>query len=96
MPFEHEAFSLRSLARVTVGKDHFMKNRFVVLYEIVTHCAASAVLWRRWSEDISDAKNFDDLPENCKKYILRIEELVECKIQYIGTGPGREDVIERS
>ena len=43
--------------------------------------------------DISNIRFRDDLPENAKKYIDRIEELVGCPIKFIGTGAGRENMI---
>lgn len=43
--------------------------------------------------DISKCKSFDELPENAKKYVRRIEELTNCKVKYLGTGPSREDII---
>lgn len=46
--------------------------------------------------DISKCKKFEELPENAKKYLLRIEELTDVKIKFIGTGPGREDIIIRN
>lgn len=46
-----------------------------------------------WSEDISDIKEFEKLPENCKKYIRRIEELCGVKIATVGVGPDREQNI---
>ena len=48
-----------------------------------------------WSEDISDIREFDKLPENCKKYIERIEELCGVKISTVGVGPDREQNIVR-
>ena len=45
--------------------------------------------------DISACKKYEDLPENAKKYIERIEALTSTKIKFIGTGPGREDMIVR-
>ena len=48
-----------------------------------------------WKEDISNIKEFDKLPEAAKKYILRVEELIGCKITSIGVGPGRDQNIER-
>jgi adenylosuccinate synthase len=48
-----------------------------------------------WSEDITTCKNFDDLPENCQKYILRVQELIGVPIRWIGVGPNRADVIDR-
>ena len=46
--------------------------------------------------DISNCKTFDELPENAKKYIKRIEELTDTPIKFIGTGAGRENIIVRS
>ena len=48
-----------------------------------------------WNEDISDIKEFDKLPLAAKKYILRVEELIGCRISSIGVGPGRDQNIER-
>lgn len=43
--------------------------------------------------DISNIKRREDLPENAKKYLNRIEELVGVPIKFIGTGAGRENMI---
>lgn len=43
--------------------------------------------------DISKIKRREDLPENAKKYLNRIEELVGVPIKFIGTGADREDMI---
>lgn len=45
--------------------------------------------------DISKCKTFEELPENAKKYINRIEELTATPVKFIGTGAGREDIIVR-
>ena len=43
--------------------------------------------------DISKIKNREDLPQNAKVYLNRIEELVGVPIKFIGTGADREDMI---
>lgn len=43
--------------------------------------------------DITNCKTYEDLPKNAKKYIERIEELTNTKVKFIGTGPGRNDII---
>ncbi len=48
-----------------------------------------------WTEDISDCRRFEDLPENTRAYVLRLEELIRCRISGIGVGPGREQAIMR-
>lgn len=48
-----------------------------------------------WTEDISGVKNFEDLPENAKKYILKLEEILEVPINFIGVGVHRSEMIYR-
>lgn len=43
--------------------------------------------------NIEGIKNREDLPENAKKYLDRIEEIVKVPIKFIGTGAGRESMI---
>ena len=45
--------------------------------------------------DISKCKTFDELPENAKKYVNRIEELTDTPVKFIGTGAARENIIVR-
>lgn len=45
--------------------------------------------------DISSCKTFDELPENAKIFLNRIEELTSTKISFIGTGAGRNEIIAR-
>jgi adenylosuccinate synthase len=48
-----------------------------------------------WKEDISGVKNFDDLPVNAQRYVLRVQELLGVPVRWIGVGPNRLDVIDR-
>jgi adenylosuccinate synthase len=48
-----------------------------------------------WTEDISKARTEADLPENARKYIARIEELVGTQVSVVGVGPGREENVIR-
>ena len=48
-----------------------------------------------WWEDISDAREFDDLPAKARDYVLRLEELAGAHVSCIGVGPGREQTIVR-
>lgn len=45
--------------------------------------------------DISNCKSFDELPDNAKKYLRKIEEFTGVPVKFIGTGAGREDMIVR-
>ncbi|ATD56117.1 adenylosuccinate synthase [Clostridium chauvoei] len=46
-----------------------------------------------WGEEVADARSYEELPENAKKYLKRIEELTETKISIIGVGPRRDQTI---
>ncbi|OKI99990.1 adenylosuccinate synthase [Kitasatospora sp. CB01950] len=47
-----------------------------------------------WSEDISKAKTFADLPKNAQAYVKALEEMSGAPISAIGVGPGRTETIE--
>jgi adenylosuccinate synthase len=49
-----------------------------------------------WMQDTSGIKNYEDLPENARKYIEKIEELIECPIKFIGVGMMRDQMIEKN
>ena len=46
-----------------------------------------------WEEDITSIKNFEELPENAKKYINAIENFIEIPITFISVGPERNQNI---
>ena len=48
-----------------------------------------------WKEDITKARSWDDLPETCKKYIERIEKLLEVPVSIISVGPDRAETFFR-
>ena len=51
--------------------------------------------FKGFTEDLSACRKFEELPEVCRKYISRLEELCECPISMVGVGPDRAQVIER-
>ena len=48
-----------------------------------------------WKCDIRGIKKYEDLPENCRKYIEFIEEQIGYPITMVSNGPGRNDIIYR-
>ncbi len=48
-----------------------------------------------WKCDIRGIKEYEELPENCRKYIEFVEEKIEYPITMVSNGPGREDIIHR-
>ncbi len=49
-----------------------------------------------WQEDIGGVKRFSDLPENCKRYIQRIEEETATPVRFVSVGPGREQSFNKT
>lgn len=48
-----------------------------------------------WKSDIRGIRKYEELPENCRKYIEFIEQQIEYPITMVSNGPGREDIIYR-
>ena len=48
-----------------------------------------------WTEDITGARAFDDLPKNARDYVLALEKMSGARISAIGVGPDREAIVVR-
>ncbi|RJW36274.1 adenylosuccinate synthase [Clostridiales bacterium TF09-2AC] len=48
-----------------------------------------------WKCDIRGIKDYEELPENCRKYIEFVEKEIEAPIAMVSNGPGRDDIIMR-
>ena len=46
-----------------------------------------------WASSTAGITKYNDLPEEAKKYLRRIEEIVETNIDIISTGPERTETI---
>ncbi|MBL1066000.1 adenylosuccinate synthase [Streptomyces sp. 7-21] len=47
-----------------------------------------------WSEDISGARSFEDLPKNARAYVEALQDMSGAPVSAIGVGPGREQTIQ--
>lgn len=48
-----------------------------------------------WDEQgVATAKTFDELPENAKKYVYRVQELATVPALFVSIGPGREQTLQ--
>ena len=63
--------------------------------DVYTHYDWEAVYetHKGWKQDISKAKTYDELPQNAKLYLKRLEEILGIKITIISVGPDREQTI---
>ena len=48
-----------------------------------------------WKCDIRGIRNYEELSENCRRYIEFIEERIGYPITMVSNGPGRRDIIYR-
>ena len=48
-----------------------------------------------WKSDIRGITKYEELPENCRKYIEFIEKELEVPVTMVSNGPGRDDIIYR-
>ena len=48
-----------------------------------------------WKTSLSDIRKYEDLPENTKKFISKVEDLIGAPIRIVSVGPDREQTITR-
>lgn len=70
-------------------------ENFPAVLEELADCVPVYETLKGFDDDVSSCRSFDELPEACKKYIERLEELCDCHISMVGVGPDREQIIER-
>ena len=70
-------------------------NNFPASLEDLAKCEPVYEELDGWNEDLTNIEKFEDLPENAKKYITRIEELIDVNIDLVSVGPNRTQTIIR-
>ncbi len=81
--------------RICVGykyKGNIVKN-FTTNMKILQNCQPVYEEFDGWWDDITKVRTYDKLPNNAKKYLRRIEELLKVPISIISVGPKREQTI---
>jgi len=59
------------------------------------HCEPVYEEMEGWQKEIGSARCWDDLPQRCRDYIVRISELIKAPIELVGTGPRRDQFVTR-
>jgi len=62
---------------------------------IVQACEVEYEEMPGWTEDITNVKSFDDLPNNARAYVKRLEDLMGVPVTFIGVGANRDQMIEK-
>jgi adenylosuccinate synthase len=90
---------LTGLEHVMIGKAYKYKGKDLASMpaslEVLGNVEVEYESLPGWTEDISQCRTFEELPLNCQRYILRVQELIGVPIRWIGVGPNRLDVIDR-
>ena len=47
-----------------------------------------------WSEDISQAQEFADLPPSAQAYVKALEDMIGAPVAAVGTGPRRDQTLQ--
>lgn len=74
-------------------KDGETTMKFSTDLDYINECEPIYEVFEGNFGDISNIKSREELPENAKKYLNRIEEIVCVPIKFIGTGAGRDSMI---
>jgi len=81
--------------KICIGYKH--KNKIIKNFsnnsEVLENCEPVYEELNGWNESLDGIKNFEDLPENAKKYIKRIEELMGVPISIVSIGPERNQTL---
>jgi adenylosuccinate synthase len=48
-----------------------------------------------WKQSIADVREYEQLPENCRKYVEWVEVKLGVPIEWIGVGPDREAMVHK-
>ena len=58
------------------------------------HAAPVYEFFDGWWEDLSEAKEFDELPRNAREYVRALEEMIGAPVAAVGTGPRRDQTLQ--
>jgi adenylosuccinate synthase len=78
--------------KICIGYDYKGKrlDDFPASLNVLADCEPIYEILPGWPEDISGIKNFDELPQNVKSYLKRVEELIETPVSIVSVSPERD------
>ena len=63
--------------------------------ELLSKVEVVYVVLPGWKTSIASVKTYSELPENCQKYVVFIEQFLGVQIEWIGVGPGRQSMLKK-
>ncbi len=90
---------LSGLAEIPVATayriDGKLTHEFPMTLDEVARAEAVYETLPGWSEDVTGVRRYDDLPDAARRYVERIESLVDVPVDLLSVGPGRDETISR-
>jgi adenylosuccinate synthase len=59
----------------------------------LAQCSPVYIQMPGWDQDITGVTDWEDLPDNCQKFLERIAEPYNAELSFVGTGPERDQII---
>ncbi len=91
--------TLANLGEIKLCSGYKYKGQIITDFpyslDILAECEPVYETMPGWEGDISNIKSYDELPQNAKNYIRRIEELCDVKVSMVGIGPDRTQILEK-
>ncbi|MDK2802146.1 MAG: adenylosuccinate synthase [Oscillospiraceae bacterium] len=86
--------TLSGMEEIMICKNYKKTDGTIIDYfppslEELAECSPIYESCKGFTEDITNITSYDMLPNNCKLYLKKVEELSGCKISMIGVGPSR-------
>ena len=70
-------------------------DNFPASLELLSQCQPIYESYQGWKENITEITNFNELPQNTKKYIQAIEKYCGISAKYISVGVNRRQIIQQ-
>jgi len=90
---------LDDLPEIKVGTKYLVDGKelsgFPANLDILKQVEVEYVTLPGWQSSIQDIHEYEDLPANCQAYIKFIEDYLGVRVEWIGTGAGRDNMIHR-
>jgi adenylosuccinate synthase len=71
-------------------------DEFPAQQSVLYHCEPEYDELAGWKDDITDVRNYDDLPKEARTYIEYVQDAVGVPIGWVSVGPERSQLIEIS
>ena len=84
--------SLKICTGYKLGKDSV--DDFPSRIDILEKCQPVYEELPGWETPVGDVREFSQLPSEARRYVTRLEELIDCPVNIISVGPSREQTIE--